>query len=183
PRHGGPGRAPRGGRLRQLDAGRGAAAGARLPRPAAGRGRPRGAGVQPGQAAPVRPIEQRAAGLIAGSEPMAGPLRGVYVILCSPFDARGALDEDDLRSEVEFCARAGAHGVVGPANASEFWTLSDAERLRFARVVVEAAAGRVATVIGVTAGSAPAAVALAREAEQAGATAVMAMPPYARPVP
>lgn len=114
---------------------------------------------------------------------MSEQLRGVYVILCTPFDDRGALDEDSLRREVRFCIAAGVHGLVGPANASEFWTLTDEERRRFAQIVIEEAGGRVPVVVGVTAGSAQAAVSLARDAEERGARAVMAMPPYARPVP
>ncbi len=114
---------------------------------------------------------------------MAQQMRGVYVILCTPFDERGAFDEESLRREIRFCLDAGVHGVVGPANASEFWTLTDEERRRFARIMVEEVAGRVPTVVGVTAGSAQAAVELARHAQEIGASAVMAMPPYARPVP
>ncbi|MCM8749652.1 dihydrodipicolinate synthase family protein [Thermomicrobiaceae bacterium CFH 74404] len=114
---------------------------------------------------------------------MASQMRGVYVILCTPFDEGGALDEESLRRQIRFCLDAGVHGVVGPANASEFWTLTDEERRRFARIMVEEVAGRVPTVVGVTAGSAQAAVELARHAQQIGASAVMAMPPHARPVP
>jgi 4-hydroxy-tetrahydrodipicolinate synthase len=114
---------------------------------------------------------------------MAEQMRGVYVILCTPFDEDGALDEESLRRQIRFCLDVGVHGIVGPANASEFWTLTDEERRRFARIMVEEVAGRVPTVVGVTAGSAQAAVELARHAQELGASAVMAMPPYARPVP
>ena len=114
---------------------------------------------------------------------MAEQMRGVYVILCTPFGEDGALDEESLRRQIRFCLAAGVHGVVGPANASEFWTLTDEERRRFARIMVEEVAGRIPTVVGVTAGSAQAAVELARHAQELGASAVMAMPPYARPVP
>jgi 4-hydroxy-tetrahydrodipicolinate synthase len=114
---------------------------------------------------------------------MSQQMRGVYVILCTPFDERGEFDEESLRRQIRFCLEAGVHGVVGPANASEFWTLTDEERRRFAGIMVEEVAGRVPVVVGVTAGSAQAAVELARHAQQVGASAVMAMPPYARPVP
>lgn len=114
---------------------------------------------------------------------MADQMRGVFVILCTPFNDSGALDDESLRREVRFCLEAGAHGLVTPANASEFWTLTDEERKRITRIVVEEAGDRIPTVIGVTAGSATAAVMLAKDAEAAGATSVMAMPPYARPAP
>ena len=106
--------------------------------------------------------------------------RGVFTIPVTPFDERGQLDEEDLRRVVRFCIRAGAHGVVAPVNASEFGALSDDERRRVAEVVAQETAGRVPVVIGVSAVSAEVAVGFARHAKQAGADAVIAMPPYVR---
>lgn len=106
-----------------------------------------------------------------------GSMRGVYVILVTPFDEYGALDEVSLRRQIRFCLDAGVHGVVGPAVASEYWTLSDDERREVTRIIVDEVAGAVPTVIGVSAGSASGSVALARYAEAIGASAVMATPP------
>ncbi len=111
---------------------------------------------------------------------MAQSWRGVFTIPCTPFSETGALDLDSLRREIVFCLEAGAHGIVAPVNASEFWTLSDEERKMVARVIVQTVAGRVPTVIGVTGAAAPIAVELARHAEQSGADAVIALPPHAR---
>jgi dihydrodipicolinate synthase/N-acetylneuraminate lyase len=110
-------------------------------------------------------------------------MRGVYVILCTPFDEDGEVDVESLHREVQFCVDSGVHGVVTPANASEFWTLSDNERKLVLRTVISEMAGRVPVVAGVTAGSAWTSVALAADAEEAGADAVMAMPPYGIPAP
>jgi len=85
-----------------------------------------------------------------------------------------------LRSCVEFCVDAGAHGIVAPVNASESIALTDAERLRVAQILVEQAAGRVPVVVGVSGASTAASVLYARAAAEAGADAVMAMPPYVR---
>jgi dihydrodipicolinate synthase/N-acetylneuraminate lyase len=85
-----------------------------------------------------------------------------------------------LRREVEFCIEAGAHGVVCPVNASEFWTLSDEERQTVMRIVVEEVQGRVPVVLGVAGASDPHAVLFARYAQEIGADAVIAMPPYVR---
>ena len=38
--------------------------------------------------------------------------RGVFTIPCTPFTETGALDLDSLRSQIEFCVEAGAHGIV-----------------------------------------------------------------------
>lgn len=104
--------------------------------------------------------------------------RGIFAIPQTPFDERGRLDEESLRREVDFCIRAGAHGLVAPVVASEFYVLSDDERLRITRILVEEADGRVPTIIGVTAPSREQAVLFSRAAEEAGADGVIAMPPH-----
>lgn len=110
---------------------------------------------------------------------MAGrPFRGVYVILATPFSDDGSLDEDGLKSVVEFSIAAGAHGLVSPANASEFSALSDPERIRVIEVVGRTARGRLPFVAGVSGVSAQVAEWLAEHAAHAGADAVIAMPPY-----
>ena len=76
--------------------------------------------------------------------------RGVYTIPVTPFDGRGDMDEDSLRREVDWCVRAGAHGIAAPVDASEAPALTDEERRRVTRIVVETTAGRVPTVIGVS---------------------------------
>ncbi len=104
--------------------------------------------------------------------------RGIMPIVATPFDERGSLDEAGLKRLVDFCIEAGATGLVGPANASEFSTLSDDERRRWIEIVVAAAAGRVPVVASITSGHALPAVDLARFAEDAGADGVMSMPPH-----
>ncbi len=84
---------------------------------------------------------------------------------------------------IAFCLDAGAHGIVAPVNASEFWTLSDAERKRVAEIIVDEVDHRIPTVIGVAGGAASVAVEFARHAERIGADAVIAMPPYVRVAP
>lgn len=114
---------------------------------------------------------------------MAQQWRGVFTIPCTPFTDTGALDLESLRREVEFCIAAGAHGLVAPVNASEFWTLSDQERRSVAETVIKVADGRLPVVIGVASGSAPVAVEFAKHAEDGGADAVIAMPPHVRVAP
>ncbi|RIK32950.1 MAG: hypothetical protein DCC57_25505 [Chloroflexi bacterium] len=108
---------------------------------------------------------------------MAKPWRGIFVIVVTPFTESYELDEDSLRREIRFCIEAGAHGLVGPANASEFPTLSDDERKRWIEIVVQETAGQIPVVAATTHGHALPAAALSRFAEQAGADGVMLMPP------
>ena len=109
---------------------------------------------------------------------MAQGFRGVFTIPVTPFDRHGAIDEDSLKNEVDWCIRAGAHGIVAPVNASESPTLLDDERKRVTRLVVETTTKRVPVVIGVSGASTQASVMCTKYARQVGADAVIAMPPY-----
>lgn len=105
------------------------------------------------------------------------PWRGVFTIPCTPFTDDGALDLDSLVSVVEFCVDAGAHGVVAPVLASEAWTLSAGERAVVIETLVSGVDGRIPVVIGVSADTQDASLHLARQAERAGADAVIAIAP------
>ncbi len=104
--------------------------------------------------------------------------RGVFTIPVTPFDRHGNIDEDSLKNEVNWCVLAGAHGIVAPVNASESPTLTDDERKRVTRLVIESADKRVPVIIGVSGVSQQSAVLYARYARQVGADGVIAMPPY-----
>jgi dihydrodipicolinate synthase/N-acetylneuraminate lyase len=104
--------------------------------------------------------------------------RGIFTIPVTPFDEDTEIDLDGLRSELDFCVEAGAAGIVHPVMASEFFTLTDDERLQMMPVVTRQVAGRIPVVIGVAATSVQGARRFARAARDAGADAVIAMPPY-----
>jgi 4-hydroxy-tetrahydrodipicolinate synthase len=108
---------------------------------------------------------------------MSQPWRGIFVIVVTPFTEGFELDEASLRKEVRFCIEAGATGLVGPANASEFPTLSDDERKRWIEIVVHEAGGQIPVVAATTSGHMLPAVELSLFAQKIGADGVMAMPP------
>ena len=76
--------------------------------------------------------------------------RGIFGILTASYKEDMSLDEKSVRSQVDFCVKAGSHGIVVPVNASEFIVLSDEERKDIIRFTVEQAAGRVPVIAGVT---------------------------------
>ena len=126
---------------------------------------PIAAGTAPGAAAP-------------GAAQRPTRLRGIFAILQTPFTSSGLIDDEDLAHEAEFCIRSGAHGLVWPQLAAEFYLLSDDERMRGADILIRTAAGRRPVVIGVQAPYKDIAVKLARHAESRRADAVIAMPPF-----
>jgi len=103
---------------------------------------------------------------------------GIFAILETPFTPANAIDEEDLAHEVDFCVRCGAHGLVWPQLAAEFFLLSREERMRGAEVIIRAAAGRRPVVIGVQEPYKEVAIKLAHHAEDKGANAIIAIPPF-----
>jgi 4-hydroxy-tetrahydrodipicolinate synthase len=100
---------------------------------------------------------------------------GIVPAVTTPFDAEGDVDTAALAANVTFLLDAGVHGVVATGTMGEAGSLSAAERRLVVETVVEAVAGRVPVIAGVSSGSAAASVAFAREA--AGVDAIMCLPP------
>ncbi len=107
-----------------------------------------------------------------------GNFHGIFAILQTPFNNDDQVDWGDLGREVNFCVRAGDHGLVWPQLAGEFYLLAEEERTRGAEVILRAAAGRTNVVIGVQAPSSGLALKFAQHAEAHGADALIALPPY-----
>jgi 4-hydroxy-tetrahydrodipicolinate synthase len=104
---------------------------------------------------------------------------GVLPALITPFTADGeAIDIRSLTAIVERLIRGGVGGLVPGGSTGEFTTLTNAERGQLIETVVEAAAGRVPVVAGTGALSTRETVELSVHAEQAGAAAVMVVPPF-----
>jgi 4-hydroxy-tetrahydrodipicolinate synthase len=126
-----------------------------------------------------------AAGVAAGVSPRvvdaAGAsksMRGVFIILNTPFTASGAVDWDDLQREVEFVDRAGCAGIVWPQGSSGVTTLTKDERLRGMEELAKTVRNkRVTLVLGVQGRDTAEMLEYARRAEALGTDAMIAMPP------
>lgn len=103
-------------------------------------------------------------------------MQGIFPILLTPFDDEGRIDEASLVSEVEFNLTAGVHGL-GLALGSEFLKMTEAERQRVTKVVVDQVRGRAPVVVNTGAQSNVTAALYSKQAEDLGAAAVMCMPP------
>ncbi|HEX5414133.1 MAG TPA: dihydrodipicolinate synthase family protein [Chloroflexota bacterium] len=107
-------------------------------------------------------------------------MTGVYPILVTPFDERGRIDEESLRSLIDFNLEAGVHGL-GIAMASEVLKLTEAERDQLTRLVVEQVRGRVPVVVNTGGPATDVAVYYSRRARDLGADALMCQPPTLSP--
>ncbi len=70
-------------------------------------------------------------------------LLGVVPIVPTPFKENQDIDEGALRALVEFAVTNGLQAVCLPAYASEFYKLTDSEKLEVVRIAVDQSAGRI----------------------------------------
>jgi len=102
---------------------------------------------------------------------------GITPAVTTPFDESGAIDFEGLTGNVAALLDAGVHGIVATGTMGEAGSLSAAERRAVVEAVVRAVDGRAPVIAGVSAGTPAAAIALAADAAEAGAVALMMLPP------
>jgi len=106
------------------------------------------------------------------------PLRGIFVIVATPYTESKAVDYEDLAHEIDWLNRCGTHGLVWPQMASEYNRLTVEERLRGYEVIADAAKRkRAAVVFGVQGPDTNAALNYLRHAEKLSPDALIAIPP------
>jgi len=106
------------------------------------------------------------------------PLRGIFVIAATPYTHSKAVDYEGLGHEAEWLDHCGAHGIVWPQRASEYYLLSAEERLRGFDVIAEAAKGKKpAVVYGVQGKDTQEAMRYLEHAERLSPDAIIAIPP------
>ena len=107
-------------------------------------------------------------------------MTGVYPILVTPFDEQSRIDEESVRRLIDYNLEAGVHGL-GIAMGSEVLKLTEAERDRLTRVVVDQVNGRVPVVVNTGGPATDVAVSYSRRAQDLGANALMCQPPTLSP--
>jgi 2-keto-3-deoxy-L-arabinonate dehydratase len=104
--------------------------------------------------------------------------RGVFPVVPTTFDERGALDLDSQRRCVDFMIDAGSDGLCILANFSEQFVLSDEEREQLTVAILAHVKGRVPIIVTTSHFSTAICAARSRRAQDLGAAMVMVMPPY-----
>jgi 4-hydroxy-tetrahydrodipicolinate synthase len=105
-------------------------------------------------------------------------LRGYAPALPTPFDAAGELDCAALERLCHRQIEDGASALVVCGTTGEAPTLSRAEHDTIVRIAVAASRGRIPVIAGADSNSTSQAIELARDAERAGADAVLSVVPY-----
>ncbi|KPX43951.1 4-hydroxy-tetrahydrodipicolinate synthase [Pseudomonas syringae pv. helianthi] len=104
--------------------------------------------------------------------------RGIIPALVTPFTEDQQLDEKALRNLIENLLNAGVHGLFVLGTNGEFFTLSESEKLKIARITVEAAAGRVPVVVGTGAFATHEVIEMNKKMIDVGADALSIITPY-----
>lgn len=105
-------------------------------------------------------------------------LKGIIVALLTPFDAHDNVDEERLRSHIDFLFENMVHGLFPCGSTGEGPKLRTKERNKVIDLVVDQANSRVPVLAGVSAASTVEAVESAKYAQDAGADAAVILPPY-----
>ena len=104
-------------------------------------------------------------------------LNGVISFPCTPFKKDLSLDLDGLRKNLRSLLKHPIAAIVAPAGTGEIHSLSPAEHLAVVKATVEEVAGRVPVLAG-SGFNPPIATELAKQAAAAGASGILAFPPY-----
>jgi 4-hydroxy-tetrahydrodipicolinate synthase len=102
---------------------------------------------------------------------------GIYPILYAFFGADGQLDEAQMRLQVEYCIKTGAHGLAVLGLVTEVHKMDVNERLALVQLVGQLIGGRVPYAVTVCEPSITGQIAFARAAVAAGADWVILQPP------
>jgi dihydrodipicolinate synthase/N-acetylneuraminate lyase len=110
------------------------------------------------------------------------PWRGYWPASPTPFTAAGELDLPALQETIRLYIDHGVHGILVNGTTGEWWAQTISERREVARAAVEAAAGSVPVLVGVTHFVPDQAASLAESAADSGADGVLStVPPYVHP--
>jgi 4-hydroxy-tetrahydrodipicolinate synthase len=103
----------------------------------------------------------------------------VYAATTTPFRADGTVDIDAFAEHCSWLIASGVTGLIPNGSLGEYECLLDSERAALVLAAVAAAQGRAPVIPGVSGKSAAEARRWAEQAAEAGAVAVMALPPTA----
>lgn len=105
-------------------------------------------------------------------------LEGILAAVVTPFDSSGEIDLAGVERQVDHILGNGAHGVVSTGSTGEFTTLTMDEQIAVNAAYAKAAKGRGFAIAGAGALTTDDSIRLTEAAAEAGASAVMIVPPF-----
>lgn len=104
--------------------------------------------------------------------------QGIIPAMVTPFNDDYSLNEAAVRVMVRRLIDAGVHGLFCLGSNGEFFAMTQAEKLKLAEIILDEAAGRVPVYVGSGGNSTPGTIALTKEFERLGVSAVSVITPY-----
>lgn len=105
-------------------------------------------------------------------------LYGCITAMITPFDKSSGVDYDGLKENVDFQVANGASGLTPLGTTGEAPTVSDNERMKILKTVVDQANGRALVIAGTGTNSTQHVIDYTKEAEDLGADAALIVAPY-----
>lgn len=109
---------------------------------------------------------------------MASKLAGIYTPTLVPVDARGDINEAELRRFINWLIEHGVHGLYPNGSTGEFTRLTAEERRRIVKITCEEARGRVPVLAGAAEANVKETLAACEAYAGMGATAVAIVSPF-----
>lgn len=105
-------------------------------------------------------------------------LRGVYVVLVTPFKSSNEVDLEGLESNVRWLVDQGVHGVIPLGSTGEFASLDMSQKSAILDATMEAVDGRIPVVVGAGAETTELTIRNILMASKKGASGVLVIPPW-----
>ncbi|RLI86742.1 MAG: 4-hydroxy-tetrahydrodipicolinate synthase [Candidatus Altiarchaeales archaeon] len=105
-------------------------------------------------------------------------IKGLFTAIITPFDKEGGLDEEGLRSNIDFQIEQGVDGIVPVGTTGESATLSEEEHKKVVEISIDQVNGRILVLAGTGSNNTSEAIDYTKHAKDAGADAALMITPY-----
>lgn len=105
-------------------------------------------------------------------------IEGIIPAMITPFDRHEEIDEQGLRTLVNFLVESGVHGILAAGTVGQFCLLLREERKRLFEIVVDEVNGKIPVFAGTGSVSTKETILMSREAADVGVDAVTVITPY-----
>jgi 4-hydroxy-tetrahydrodipicolinate synthase len=109
---------------------------------------------------------------------MPPPIKGIFTPNIVPLDARGQINEEELRRYVDWLIERGVHGIYPNGSTGEFTRFTVEERRRIIKIVCEQCRGRVPVLAGAAEANVKETIAACELYHEYGARAVAIVSPF-----
>jgi 4-hydroxy-tetrahydrodipicolinate synthase len=107
---------------------------------------------------------------------------GIYVAMLTPFTEDGSINEAEMRRIIDFLCDSGVHGLFPVSTVGEYIHMTQEEKIRLMKIVVDQNRGRIRVTPGIGSTYPADSIFLAGKAKEIGCDGVVVAPPYFYPL-